>query len=77
MPDQTILEVNRNDIREARIVTRPVPELAADDILLRVDRFALTTNNITYAAFGDELRYWNFFPAEASGASFRCGDSPM
>jgi hypothetical protein len=65
MPDQAVLEVNRNDIREARIVTRPLRELAADDILLRVDRFALTTNNITYAAFGDELRYWNFFPAEA------------
>lgn len=65
MTEQTVLEVNRGDIRAARIVTRPLPELGADDLLLRVDRFALTTNNITYAAFGEELRYWNFFPAEA------------
>ena len=29
---------------------------------MRIDRFALTTNNITYAAFGDAMNYWNFFP---------------
>jgi Protein of unknown function (DUF2855) len=28
-----------------------------------VDSFGLTTNNITYAVMGDELNYWDFFPA--------------
>ena len=29
---------------------------------LRIDAFALTSNNITYAAFGDAMNYWGFFP---------------
>jgi hypothetical protein len=41
----------------------PVP--AEGQALLRVDSFGFTTNNITYAVFGDMLSYWSFFPAEA------------
>lgn len=29
---------------------------------LRLDLFSLTSNNITYAAFGDAMNYWSFFP---------------
>jgi hypothetical protein len=36
--------------------------LADGHIRLRLDSFALTSNNITYAAFGDAMKYWNFFP---------------
>ena len=36
--------------------------LGAGEALLRIDRLALTTNNITYAAFGDAMQYWAFFP---------------
>ncbi len=43
----------------------PVPELAPGQVLFRVDRFALTANNITYAVAGDVLGYWRFFPCEA------------
>ena len=38
-------------------------ELERDEVLFRVDRFALTANNITYAMAGDLLGYWRFFPA--------------
>jgi hypothetical protein len=41
-----------------------VPEPGAGQIVLRLDQFALTTNNITYAAFGEAMKYWDFFPAE-------------
>ena len=33
-------------------------------MLLAIDRFSFTANNITYAALGDAFKYWNFFPAE-------------
>jgi len=33
-------------------------------VLLAVDSFGLTTNNITYALMGEAMNYWNFFPAE-------------
>jgi hypothetical protein len=55
-------EVNRDDIHEYRVVDDIPPELALGQALLRVDRFALTTNNITYAVMGEALKYWDFFP---------------
>ena len=29
-----------------------------------MDSFALTANNVTYAASGDVLKYWRFFPVD-------------
>ena len=39
--------------------------LAPGDVRLTLERFALTSNNISYALGGDFLDYWGFFPAEA------------
>ncbi|MES2993920.1 MAG: DUF2855 family protein [Pseudomonadota bacterium] len=39
----------------------PAP-LAAGEVRFAIDQFALTANNITYAAFGDAMNYWGFFP---------------
>ena len=39
-------------------------DLASGQVLFRVDRFAFTANNISYAGAGDLLKYWNFFPTE-------------
>jgi hypothetical protein len=55
-------EVERDDIHECRVVDEDPPDLALGQALLRVDRFALTTNNVTYAVMGDALKYWDFFP---------------
>ena len=58
-------QVKREDWRQCRFVPAELPEpLDAGQVLLRVDRFALTSNNISYASAGDMLGYWNFFPAE-------------
>ena len=35
--------------------------------LLRVESFGLTSNNITYAVFGEAMKYWDFFPASDPG----------
>jgi hypothetical protein len=45
---------------------REVPDAPLDDGQIRVaiDKFALTANNITYAAFGDAMNYWGFYPAQ-------------
>ena len=45
-------------------------------ILVKIDRFAYTANNITYAATGDVIRYWEFFPAEGD-AKDRMGVIPV
>ena len=56
-------EVNRTNLHECRVVEVAPPALQPGQALLRVDTFALTSNNVTYAAFGDALNYWGFFPA--------------
>lgn len=59
--------VNRTDLAQTRWASGPAPaELALDDgqILVAVEKFAFTANNITYAVAGDMLNYWSFFPAE-------------
>ena len=40
------------------------PELEPGEVLLGVDLFGLTTNNITYLVMGEAMNYWKFFPAE-------------
>lgn len=55
--------VERNDLTAVTMVD--ATPLAADEgeAILRVDRFALTANNITYGVAGDLIGYWQFFPA--------------
>jgi len=57
--------VNRSDFSTTQIAPITAPsaeELKAGQVLLKVDRFAFTANNITYATLGNALNYWNFFP---------------
>lgn len=59
------LEVRKDNWNETRLVTETLDgDLAENEVLLKVDRLALTANNISYAASGDALGYWGFFPAE-------------
>src|ERR1700753_1874508 len=55
--------VKRDDLHETRVAESGPPEAGAGQALLRVESFGLTANNITYAVFGEAMRYWDFFPA--------------
>ncbi len=58
-------EVKKDNWDETRVVEAPLgAELAENEVLFRVDSQALTANNISYAATGDSLGYWGFFPAD-------------
>jgi hypothetical protein len=65
MSEAVHFEVGRDDLRRCRFSEEALPPLAPGELLLRVDRFALTANNITYAVSGDAMSYWKFFPAES------------
>lgn len=56
-------EVARKDLRQSHVVEATLPELQEGQVLLRIERFALTANNVTYGVFGDAMQYWAFFPA--------------
>jgi hypothetical protein len=63
MTTSTDFVVNRSNLREAKFVDTQLPELKPGQVLLHIDKFALTANNITYGAAGDTIGYWKFFPA--------------
>ena len=65
MPDAADFLVRRDDLRQTRLDVRDAHgfEPAPGEALLRVDHFAFTANNVTYAVAGDLLSYWKFFPA--------------
>lgn len=58
------LSIDRKNITDVRIVETATRPLADGEARLSIDSFALTANNITYAAFGDAMRYWDFFPGD-------------
>lgn len=72
------IEVDRSDLHHLRVVDAPGAPLLAGQARLRVDSFALTSNNITYAVFGDMLRYWDVFPpADCDGSASEWGRVPV
>lgn len=58
------IQMKRKAFAESRVVEDAIPEIAEGQILVRVDKFALTANNVTYALSGDAIGYWKFYPAE-------------
>ncbi len=62
--------ISKTDIRQTEWQSQPSEALSDGQARLKLDAFALTANNVTYAAFGGPpMHYWNFFPAsdEAHG----------
>ena len=63
----TTLLVRQGRLDETRLLEAADTRIAASQVRVRVDTFALTSNNITYAAFGEAMNYWRFFPAAEDG----------
>lgn len=60
--ENTALWVNRNDFRHTRVVSNDLAALQSWQIVVEIEKFALTANNVTYAASGDVFGYWQFYP---------------
>ena len=56
--------VAKDDLHRCRFAETSAPEPRPGEALLAVRSFGLTSNNITYAMFGEAMSYWRFFPAE-------------
>jgi NADPH:quinone reductase-like Zn-dependent oxidoreductase len=55
--------IRRGDLRDVHWADHTAEPLADGSARLKVEAFALTANNVTYATFGDAMKYWDFFPA--------------
>lgn len=60
------MEVDREDHARTRIVEEP-ERIDDGQVLARIERFAVTSNNVTYAEIGHTLGYWDFFPPADAG----------
>ena len=56
--------VERANLANTQTIDAATPDLKPGQTRIRVDRYALTANNITYGVAGDMIGYWQFFPAE-------------
>jgi hypothetical protein len=62
-----VVEVRTDDLRTTRLVRAAVPHPRHGQVLLRVRRFALSANNLTYGTLGEAAGYWRIFPASEPG----------
>lgn len=58
------MEVRKTDLGSVRFVKTAAALPAPGEVLVRVERFAITANNVTYGVVGERIGYWKFFPAE-------------
>jgi len=64
---QTTFMVSRQDYKQSKFIETPLPtteSLADGEVLLKIDKFSFTSNNVTYAMIGDKFGYWKFFPTQ-------------
>ncbi|WP_156497011.1 DUF2855 family protein, partial [Alcanivorax sp. HI0083] len=61
------LLTDKANLGASQLQDEAMADAAQGEVLLALDTFALTTNNITYAAFGDAMNYWSFFPTDEEG----------
>ena len=63
MPVKSEMLVRRDAFTQIAINETIAPEPKPGEVLLAVEAFAVTANNVTYAVAGEQVGYWNFFPA--------------
>ncbi|MEL7220497.1 MAG: DUF2855 family protein [Bacteroidota bacterium] len=64
-------QVDRSAFFRNRINNIPQQDLTTSDgeLLVQIEKFAYTANNITYAVAGDQIGYWQFFPPAGEQAA--------
>lgn len=61
------LLVKKDNISQTKLVEVSSVDLSDGQARLKIDQFALTANNITYAVAGEMIGYWKFFPVSEDG----------
>jgi hypothetical protein len=69
------LDVDKADLHHVRAVSRPSRPLDGGEARIRIDRFGLSANNITYAVYGELMRYWACFPGPGGGDTGETADA--
>lgn len=54
--------VNRRNFSECKFETHEAAPLQKGQVLMKIDKYAFTSNNISYVVIGERIGYWKFFP---------------
>jgi hypothetical protein len=63
----TTLLVRQDDLATTRLRRQDATPLADGQVRVATDTLALTANTVTYAAFGEAMQYWKFWPSGEDG----------
>ena len=75
--DTIELLVRKDQIAITTLRNSTLGPLADGSVRIAIEKFALTSNNITYAAMGDAMQYWQFYPVTDKGDGVAWGRIPV
>ena len=52
------LQTLKGDLSKSRIVETKNSDIQEEEILVSIESFAFTSNNVTYGVAGDTIGYW-------------------
>ena len=58
----TTLVTKKSDMKQTQWLHTDQAPLLAGQVRLKIEHFAFTANNATYATLGEAMHYWQFFP---------------
>ena len=54
--------VDKNELTSTKISEGLISNIRDGEVIICINKYAITSNNITYAVIGHQMKYWNFFP---------------
>ena len=59
--------IDKSNLSKTKVVELEInsEQLKAGEVLVKIESFGFSANNITYALLGDKMGYWGFFSAES------------
>jgi hypothetical protein len=62
----TEIWIEKSNVANTKVIEKEFDSkhLSTNEVLLKIDSFGFSANNITYSVFGDKMGYWGFFPAD-------------
>jgi len=66
-------QISKLDFTKVKVLPTPSIEtyfLEENELLVAIEKFAYTTNNISYAIAGERFGYWQFFPSQGGNTDW-------
>jgi hypothetical protein len=58
------VQIEQSNTKSSQLVAETITAPQDGELLVQIDKFGMTTNNITYVALGKSYQYFDFFPCQ-------------